>query len=381
MKTLILCSVALLAWSCCTARADDAVDESIGRAATLLTKKDRQEFAKILLEKALARPFTSAKLKAEAKFWLAYRMLWLQEGDLGESRFRELLKSDPKEARVHFNLALICLAKDRFPEMIEHLQITERGSPDLWMVEMLKGRAFAALGKSKEARKAFETAIRLSPDTWIAHVYAAVFLGLPDGYTVLQKMLTRDPNYSTYNAPPLGFYTAPVDFGEYLDAFEFVTKDAKGEEKEIGKLYLQYLQRSTTGAGFSADRRIENPSSTAGLVPKVLALKIAVDRDDSPEKLKTALARLPENLSDFGSYAYVLRAEARDRLGQLEDALSDIQAALTIDPKSAIGNWMLARLQKKANRKSEALATAKNLVSLHPGYAPGTALLAELSAP
>lgn len=340
-------------------------------SALLITEGESPARAKKFLEQVLTSPSTSPKLKGRAHHWMGYLLLSEEQGDHGESHFLESLQLNPKDAAARFNLARAYLAQDRFSQALDYLQLAELEMPDLWLIHLYKGRVKASLGQTEEARAAFKMALQLAPDRWLTHIYYAVFLsGISEfdaAQTLLKKMLTKDPFYEAYSPPPLGFLQSKVNYAEYLDAFNLVMDKALGEEKEIGKLYINYLLNDSAA---NEGRRIEAAAEKAGLMSKVLALKVVLDRGGSAEEIRAAASRLPPNLSDFGYYAYVLRGEAKSRLGNLQDALGDFQRALALEPKSAVANWVYAMLLKKSQRGLEAQNALKTLLSYHPNYIP-----------
>src|SRR5207344_791296 len=118
----------------------------------------------------------------------------------------------------------------------------------------------------------------------------------------LRKMLTRDPHYELHSPPPLGFYQEKINYGEYLNAFTHVMEKATPEEKEVGKLYINYLMNGGQEEDF---KRFDTLAERGTLLPKVIDLKVLLDKNAGAAEFKTALQRLPQNLSTFGPYAYV----------------------------------------------------------------------------
>ena len=340
-------------------------------AALLITEGDSPGRAKKFLEQVLSGQ-TSPQLKSRAHHWLGYLLLSQDEGDMGESHFLEALQLNPKDAAARFNLGRSYLKQEKFSQALDYLQLAELEVPDLWLVHIYKGRAKAALGNMDEARVSFKTAVEVSQDRWLTYIYYALFLrGVQDNDTaqiVMRKMLTRDPRYEIHSPPPWGFYQEKINYAEYLTAFTTVMEKASGEEKELGKLYINYL---LNGANSAEGKRIETVAATSpGLLAKVLGLQVVLDREGSLEDVKAAVGRLPQNLSDFGYYAYVLRGEGKARLGLFSDAQQDFGRALTLEPRAAIAHFALADLLRKTQRQADAENEIKSLLIYHPNYIP-----------
>lgn len=338
-------------------------------SALLITEGESPVRARKFLEQVLdSQP--SVSLKARAHAWLGYLMLSQGEGDMGESHFLEALQLNPTDAASRFNLARAYLKQEKFSQALDYLQIAETEGADVWLVQIYKGRARAAMGNVQEAKAAFRAAVDAARDRWISYIYYGLYLTqiheTRAAQDTMRQMLARDPHYEVHSPAPLGFFQEKVDYREYLNAFSRIMETASGEEKEIGKVYLSYLLTQRDD-----DHRIEMIAERGGgLFSKVLALKVVLDRDANPEEIRTALKRLPADLNAFGYYAYVLRADARMRLKQFEEAQGDLQKALQLSPQSAVTHWAYASLLRKTQRLAEAQTEIHNLLSYHPHYIP-----------
>lgn len=338
-------------------------------SALLITEGESPVRARKFLEQVLdSQP--SVSLKARAHAWLGYLMLSQNEGDMGESHFLEALQLNPTDAASRFNLARAYLKQEKYSQALDYLQIAETEGADVWLVQIYKGRARAAMGNTAEAKAAFRAAVDAAKDRWISYIYYGLYLTqiheISTAQDTMRQMLARDPHYEVHSPAPLGFYQEKVNYTEYLNAFTRIMDTASGEEKEIGKVYISYLLTQRDD-----DHRIEMIAERGGgLFSKVLALKVVLDRDANPDEIRVALKRLPADLNGFGYYAYVLRADARMRLKQFEDAQQDLQKALQLSPQSAVTHWAYASLLRKTQRISEAQTEIHNLLSYHPHYIP-----------
>lgn len=338
-------------------------------AALLITEGDSPSRARKFLELVLSSGAT-VQLKSRAHHWLGYLMLSEDEGDMGESHFLEALQLNPKDAAARFNLGRAYLKQKKFSQALDYLNLAELEVPDLWLVHIYKGRAKAAMGNMDEARTAFKKAVESSPDRWIPYLYYAVFLSaIKEGdaaQIMMKKMLTRDPQYEANSPPPWGFYEERVPYSEYLDTFDDIMGKSMGEEREMGKLYISYLMNGSAAEA----KHIEAVAEKGGLMAKVLALKVALDRDASMDTIRTATNRLPTHLKDFGYYAYVLRGDSRTRLSQFAEAQQDLQTAMLLEPQSAVARWANAVLLRKMGREADSHSEVKSLLSYHPNYIP-----------
>jgi tetratricopeptide (TPR) repeat protein len=349
----------------------DDVEYLVPYAALLILENEAPARAKKFLEEVLTSN-TNVRLKSRAHHWLGYLLLSQDEEDMGESHFLEALELNPGDAAARFNLGRAYLKQERYSQALDYLQLAELASPDLWLVHIYKGTAKFKLENMPEAQTAFKTAVQSSPDRWLSYIYYAAFLmGIQEGEearTTMRKMLTRDPGYEISAPPPFGFYQEKIDYSSYLKAYLQVMDKNTGEEREIGKLYINYLSNGPSGI---EGKKIEDYAVHSELLTsRVLGLKILLDREARPEELKVAISRLPQSLNEFGYYAYVLRAQARVRLGLNNEAQQDLDRALQLEPRAAITHLTLAALLKRAHKLDEAQAEINTLLGYHPNYIP-----------
>jgi len=339
-------------------------------ALLITTEEDAPSRARKYLEQVLTQAATP-RMKARAHHWLGYLMLSEEEGDMGESHFLESLQLNPKDAAARFNLGVAYFKQKRYSQALDYLQLAELEVPDLWIIHIFKGRARAAMGNIEEAQTSFKRAVDVAPERWMTYLYYAAFLSSTGkneaAQAIMRAMVTKDPQYETYSPIPLSYFKKKVTFSEYLEAFEATMGGTLSEEKELGKLYINYL---INGPSSNEAKRIEAVAEKGSLMAKVFALKVALDRDAPAEKLKLVLKRLPSDLHDFGYYAYVLRGDARTRIGQYSDAQEDLLAALRLEPQSAIAQWTHIALLTKMQKPSDAQAETKSLLTYHPDYIP-----------
>jgi len=344
-------------------------------SALLIMESDSPQRARKFLEQILSSANSTAAIKAQAHHWMGYLLMALGEGDMGESHFLDSLQLNTKDVASRFELGRSYLLQGKHSQALDYFQLAELERPDLWLIHLFKGRAKLELGQYEEAKTSFQRAILASPDRWISYLYYSVVLADHGekalAQTTLRKMLARDPLFEVNSPAPWGFYREKIDYEDYLKGFSKVMSDAMGEEKELGKLYLSYLNHGSQG---TEGPRIETVAATGGLMAKVLGLKVMLAREASADELKMAVTRLPQALTDFGYYAYVLRGEARLRLGQIGDAHTDFKRAVELEPTSALAHFSLAVVNKRLQRNDEAQGEIKNVLTRHPTYIPAIVL-------
>ena len=269
----------------------ESVDHLVPYAALLILEKESAPRAKKFLETILAKPVDSS-LKAKAHLWMGYLMLNEGEGDLGENQFLESLQMNPKDPAARFNLGRVYLKQEKYSQALDYLNLAELEAPDLWLIHLYKGRVKWALGQIEEARHSFKAAIQLSPDRWFSYIFYSLFLKdiqeLENAQSVIKSMLTKDVSFEIESPTPLGFFQEKVNYKEYLNAFNQVMAKPLTEEREIGKLYLNYLSHGSD-EDTPEVKRIKALAERGNLTTKLIALKVLLDTDASVEQLKFTL--------------------------------------------------------------------------------------------
>ncbi len=344
-------------------------------SALLIMESESPQRARKFLEQILSSPNATPMIKAQAHHWMGYLLMALGEGDMGESHFLDSLQLNTKDVASRFELGRSYLLQGKYSQALDYFQLAELARPELWLIHLFKGRAKLELGQYEQAKACFQRAILASPDRWVSYLYYSVVLadhGEKElAQVTLRKMLTRDPLFEVNSPAPWGFYREKIDYEDYLKGFGKVMLEAMGEDKELGKLYLNYLNHGGQGA---EGPKIESVAVSGGMMAKVLGLKVSLARDASVEELKAAVTRLPQALTDFGYYAYVLRGEARLRLGQVSDAHTDFRRAVELEPTSALAHFSLAVVNKRLQRNDEAQGEIKSVLARHPTYIPAIVL-------
>ncbi len=351
--------------------APDELEYLIPYAALLITEQVSPARAQKHLEKVLSAPHASSELKAKAHLWLGYLALSQGEKDGGENHFLDSLQLNKKDVAARFNLGRAFLKQQKYHQALDYLTVAELDLPNLWLIHIYKARAKKALGLDEEAAADFKKAVNLSPDRWVSYFFYATFLinrkDREGARQMLRQMLTRDPSYELQNPAPFGFYQEKTSYADYLTAFNRVMEGTTGEDREIGRLYLSYLMN---GPGGDEGKRINQVAEKSGILAKVIALKVVLDRESTGEEIAKGLARLPAQLDNFGYYAYVLRGEARMRTGDVVGAQADFTQALQREPHSAISHFAFATLLKRTGHDAEAREKIQTLLSYHPDYIP-----------
>lgn len=100
----------------------------------------------------------------EARGWRARLLNWLERREEAEREYRTVLKSFPNDTDVLQGLADVLMAQQRYDEALALLARARDLLPRSAEVEVRRGRALRAMGRSEEARNAFREALALEPN-------------------------------------------------------------------------------------------------------------------------------------------------------------------------------------------------------------------------
>ncbi|MBI1860804.1 MAG: tetratricopeptide repeat protein [Deltaproteobacteria bacterium] len=339
----------------------------IPMAAVLITHSQNLGLAKKLLTQVLSEDHP-ATIKAPVHRWLGFLMLSQGEGDMGENHFLEALQLDPKDAAARFNLGRAYLKQERFIQSLDYLQLAELELPDLWIVHIYKGRARSELGHYQQAEQSFRKAVELDPDRWVSYIYYALFAASRQdtalAQTILRQMILRDPSYEQLSPPPWGFFHEKTNPLEYLSVYTHLMNGASHPERILGRHLIQGLS-----GGGAESKGVRELASHGNRFAQLVLLREDL-ASGSLKDLTSTLEVLHGDLRDFGTLAYVTRAQAQASLGRKNDAENDFKFALTLEPSSAIAHWAYAEYLSQNGRKPEAESQIQQILNFHPNYIP-----------
>ena len=84
-------------------------------------------------------------------------------GDEALKEFQQVIKSDPKHALAHANIAAQMIGRKNFPVAIEHLRLALTAKPDLHAVRFQLGRILEATGQQDEAITQYKSLLARQP--------------------------------------------------------------------------------------------------------------------------------------------------------------------------------------------------------------------------
>lgn len=304
-----------------------------------------------------------------------------------ETILREIVRSDPSNARAHGNLALALLSQGKVREAVDEGRLAAAMGPDLPEARYIYGLALRAEGRPLEAAREFEKATRLkpgqaSPLRALARAYAAAedprvvatydrlialeplnaanrselaeYLWQRDraeeGNGVMEAALQALPDDSDL---AVNYGRALFDQGLYIDAarrLEVATaRGAKGTATAVllGNAYWQVGKTDAALVVFETAARSLPPDSQ--LQWDLGRLLLSVGRPEA------ALPHLQETVRlqpDTGEARLDL-GRAYETLGRLADAEESYRMGVKLSPKSPRAHYVLGLLLVRQEKKEE----------------------------
>ncbi len=273
---------------------------------------------------ALARAAALERRDARLQHDLANVYLDQKKTDRAISCFRRALRMDDSLAEVHNDLGTAYYAKGWHAEAAECFRAAIERKPDHEVAHANLGAALRAQGKLNEGRRAFQRALALK-------VRAMLPPFLRWKVQTRAKLRPRDP----------------------LEA---------GLAQEAGRLRRLLVEGKIPQALAEARALAERaPESAEAMNLLGMALGEAGESDAAIDRLKLAVERRPD-VTDY----WISLAKAYSKLGRLDEAVASAEAALRLEPGSAVVFAAVAALFHPWNEE-RAEFYARRALELDPG--------------
>lgn len=233
----------------------------------------------------------------------------------------------------------------------------------------VRGLALAALGRTAEARAEYESALRLSLDTYymaeLIHI-SADFAARGEAVAFLQAELIRQP--VPEDAAFLRFRDIARNVltpDETRAALEAILAAHPNHWAIWSALTLHLIDQGQTDAALARAKEAAErfPLSPRTWLDLANAQSHARQSPAEIESLRRAL-----ELSPAWGHASRALAAAHERALQLDAAEHVLRRAVGADPLDAIGHGHLADLLWRTGKKTEALALIERTLQLESGY-------------
>lgn len=333
----------------------------------------------------------------------------LADGDFSKAQdaFEKLRALEPSVAEVHANLGLIYFQEGKFEEAVPALRRALQLKPGLTKTESLLAMSLSELGHYKEALPALESGFHRSTDTEIKRMSG---LQLERAYSGLQldhkaievamemdRLYPNDPEVLYHNGKLFGNFAyltmrrlvevAPSSSWRHLAAAEAQESqgsysDAIGEYRQVlavdprrpgihyrlGRTLLARAQKANfsqdlTGAMGEFEQELQLDPTNSNAAYELAEMHRQSRRFDLAEKY---FAMALEHYPDFEE-AHVGRARTLFDLGKNDQALTELQAAIKLNPNDEVAWYRLSQVQRALGNNAEQQKALAEYRRLHEG--------------
>lgn len=299
---------------------------------------------------------------------------WLHDDDpaTAEAVLRRLIEIDPVDAWAHRELAWQLYRQRRLEEAFAEADIAYRLDPCDPSYFCVKGSLCTVAGQLREAKAAYQEAIRLSVDTDFAISELIALCTLP-----AEKREALDFIYEEL--------VRQVTFGDGLLAFRQQAQNILEAEELLARLRSALTARPDLWHAWSAVIRqlaqmnqLEEALDLAKqgterfpLLPRMW-LELAKVYQSRKER-EAEIAALEQTLQLNPNWAVAMRqlAEVYEQAGELEKARSVLEEAVLRTPLDAYNHGCLADILWRLGEKEAAFAQLEKAVQLEPSYSWG----------
>ena len=286
-----------------------------------------------------------------------------------EALLREVVRSEPANARAHGNLALALLSQGKGREAVDEGRLAAAYGPQSAEARYIYGLTLRAAGRNGDAAREFGKAVELKPDAIgpleaLAGAYAAV--GDERAGALYERLLVLDPRRA---GPRQGFaeHLWSIGKNDQGNAVAAAAVAAFPDDASLRAVYGRALfeQQRFLDASVQLERaRALGVSDAETLRLLANALWSAGRMDDARSAFEAAVLEHPGSAGlrlDLGRF-FLSQAENEGALRQLEEA-----ARLT--PGDAPTQFQLGRAREAAGRLAEAEEAYRKAIALSPQLA------------
>jgi predicted Zn-dependent protease len=288
-----------------------------------------------------------------------------------ELALREILKTDPSNARAHGNLALALLEQKKTREAIDAARLAAAFGPKEPQARYIYGRALLAGGRPAEAARELEVAVAARPDSApavsaLAAAYGAT--GDPRAVSARERLIRLEPAVPAHREALAELYWQREMDAEgnrvAEEAIAAIPADA-GLRVAYGRALVKQKQFLDAAARLESARNL-GASGDAFLLLLGDAYREAGRLEDAEKVFAAAARDYPDSKPARSEYGRLLLAA-----GRTEEAIGELREAVRLDPRNALLQLDLGRAYEAAGRLEEAEAAYREGVRLAPRHPRG----------
>ncbi len=290
--------------------------------------------------------------RADALYNLGYTYLLREDYDKAISFLRESIRLNPRRQEAHYRLAHALFLKGTMEECVRVLDEAKIDAP---LAHRLRGMANQQLGKLEDAKKDYESAVRLNPDL------AEAYYGLAMVCARLGDRVKADECRKKFEALKSQDDAAGRQARTEFDPLAITRRSFARTHTEIGRVYLLRGQPRKAEELFLRAAEVD-PDNTGCRFQLIMLLQ---QRQQNQEALRFAQEMVraePRN-----AFHYLAVGNLQARLRQRAEAESAFKKVIELAPGRPEGYFALAQLYLQGDiQLSEALRLARRAVELSP---------------
>ncbi len=348
--------------------------------ALLLEKIGEKEHAQIERAKVAALNSNSDKEKAIARFnEEASQYLSAGDAKAAAESYRKALQFDPRDAKLHYNLALALDKLGDFVSERKELERTVELDPTVAVAQNQLGLLALRGGQQAEAEQRFKKTLAINPTFAETQSNLGVLYSQQGGKdaqaaALFQQAIKNDPKYVKAYVN-LGLLMAQQ--GAFSEAEQQFRAAIQVDANYPGAYAALGMLLAKTGHGAEAVKSFQKavtlePTSAQSHLNLGIAL---VDQFDRPGGFKefSEAARLDSKLGaahyNLGRFFF--------ETGKYEDADRELEIAIRLQRDYAGALYFLALTAKQENQLERSTALLQRVVSLQPDNADAQYLLGQ----
>lgn len=295
-----------------------------------------------------------------------------------EIALREILRTDPSNARAHGNLALVLLEQKKTREAIDEARLAVAFGPQAPEARYIYGWALLSGGRPAEAARELEKAVTARPNaapalSALAEAYTAT--SDPRARDVLRKLIVLEPGVAGHRAALAELYWSEETFedGNRVAEEAVAAIPASADLKVRYGRTLAQQGRFLDAIGQLEAARGLGASGEAFLLLLASAHREGGHPEEAEKLLRTAARDFPSSAQIRGDYGRLLLAS-----GRAEEAVAELREASRLDPRDASLQLDFGRACESTGRLDEAEAAYREAIRLAPRLPRGHYALGRL---
>ncbi len=300
------------------------------------------------LEPSLGRLFD----RATACYSVGYA--WLLREDYGKALpfLREAVRLNPRRQEAHYRLAHALFLQGTLEEC---LRVLGEGKVETALAYRLRGQAHQQLGQFQEAKRSYETAVRLSPGL------AEAYYGLATTCARLGETAKADEYRRTFDALKSQGQAMGRQARTDFDPLAITRRSLAQTHTEIARVYLAN-GRPQKAEALLLRAAEADPANTACRFQLVMLYQQAQRNEEALRFSQEMVRAEPRN-----AFHHLAAGNLHLRLKQATQAEAAFKRVIELAPDRAEGYFALAQMYVQARAHAvEARQLAERAVSLAP---------------